>query len=170
MIRSEHNRNHSIGHVVNYLLQLLNPKPRIVVPGHDRRGCPQIIPDLRAKPFWTSDDIPFIQLLENNFILIQQEFLALRASKYSFQRYSSGDDSKESTDRGNWHVCYLSLHGMDFSENAAACPVTMQTIDSFPRSYHHALFSVCNHTNFTIFFSLNLFSLLYVIAKKLGIR
>lgn len=142
MAKSEHDSNHSIGRIVTYLLHLLNPKPRMEVAGLDRRGCPQIIPDLRSKPFWTSSDIPSIQLLESNFVSIRQEFLALREYKHSFQCYRSGDATKESTDRGSWHVCYLSLHGMDFSDNAVACPITMQTISSLPRPYHHALFSV----------------------------
>ncbi len=46
------------------------------------------------------------------------------------------------TDRGEWNVAYLYLHGIDFESNTALCPVTCETIRTvIPRHYSHAMFS-----------------------------
>jgi aspartate beta-hydroxylase len=127
-------------HVLPYLLQLLQPRPRIHEPLIDRKGCPQVIPDLRAQPFWDTSLFPWVTQLESHIDEIRDEVLQLNKSLLGFQKYRSADQS-ETTDSGHWHVCYLSLHGMDFSDNANSCPQTMKIIKSIPRFYHHALFS-----------------------------
>lgn len=114
-------------HVLPYLLQLIQPRPRIDDPLIDRKGCPQLIPGLRSQPFWEASQFPWAVELENHFHEIREEFLQLHDNLAGFQRYRSSDDSA-TTDRGHWHVCYLSLHGMDFSENAYRCPQTMKII------------------------------------------
>lgn len=78
-------------------------------------------------PFWDASQFPWAATLEAHAEEIREEFLSLRDSLAGFQRYRSSDDS-ETTDRGHWHVCYLSLHGMDFSENAKMCPRTMEIL------------------------------------------
>ena len=116
-----------------------------------RKGCPQIIPGLRGNPIWPRDltIFPWIKYLESKVSIIQQEFLQLKEyllrkhqlqqsqsqqqqednhrHHSGFQRYKSSDTSEQTT-CGVWHVCYLHLHGLDFSENAKLCPNTMEAI------------------------------------------
>lgn len=115
----------------------------------DRDGCPQIIPHLRAKPRWSIEDFPWISDLQKAFPQIRQEFLDLRQrdidSKGGFQKYYAATSSVSkdpltssssashcptgsNTGTGDWNVCYLFLHGVDFSENTSKCPITIQTI------------------------------------------
>ncbi len=46
--------------------------------------CPNLIPGLRAQPFWNVEEFPWIQHLQNSFEDIRNEFLALRGTD-SFQ-------------------------------------------------------------------------------------
>ena len=55
------------------------------------------------------------------------------SSSSSFSSSSSATSAADSrgslaTDRGQWDVCYLRLHGMDFAENEALFPKTMHVI------------------------------------------
>ena len=148
--------------VVQYLLSLLNAAGRVRVQqvlsssGVDvsQSGCPNIIPGLRAQPFWDTSAFPWVQELEASFPDIRDEFLALRdcynpsstvstsgeieeTSASPFQHYrspaTSDSSSKDhlgalSTDKGDWNVCYLHLHGMDFEGNLQKCPKTAAVI------------------------------------------
>ena len=45
-------------------------------------------------------------------------------------------------DKGSWNVCYLFLHGIDFSSNRQFFPTITRLIESIPGGhYHHALLS-----------------------------
>ena len=45
------------------------------------------------------------------------------------------------TDRGDWNVCYLQLHGINFEDNLTKCPQTAAAIAAIPRPYRHSFFS-----------------------------
>ena len=45
------------------------------------------------------------------------------------------------TASGAWNVAYLHLHGLDFADTLARCPVTASLIAQIPRHYSHAFFS-----------------------------
>ena len=45
------------------------------------------------------------------------------------------------TDRGDWNVCYLQLHGINFEDNFTKCPQTAAAIAAIPRLYRHSFFS-----------------------------
>ena len=190
---------------VQYLIGLLNNKSSTSSGAiNDPRQpsiykCPQIIPGLRAHPFWDTKQFPWIAQLEASYEDIKKEFIALRQSAHGpsnesgssttderlgkgvtgggsgFQHYRSPktrntktttksndnashgnndttDNSpsaptvatelgESATDRGSWNVCYFHLHGMDFADNLARCPLTAAAINGIPRQYHHALFS-----------------------------
>ena len=122
---------------------------------------------LTAKPVWDKSIFPWVTLLEESFPKIKQEFLDLRNVYKSkedmgdtngpFQHYRSpivGNHCDEneneklvdeygalSTDKGDWNVCYLYLHGLDFKENLDRCPETAKIISSIKRQYHHSFFS-----------------------------
>lgn len=145
--------------VVAYLLSRLNGKPTI--PHPLQIGCPGVFPHLRAQPFWDTSSFPWVPQLEAAYPLILQEFLNLRTKGSHFQPYRApvkedrGTDNKLNdvstqmdslgqlaTDKGDWNVCYLFLHGMDcFDRNREACPETTRAIKSIPYQYNHALFS-----------------------------
>ena len=113
--------------------------------------------------------LPWVSLLEDNVDVIRSEFYALRGTS-AFQPYRSplppshseglaavADPESPSlsrqkanesdslgqlaTDSGAWNVAYLHLHGLDFADNLALCPVTASIIAQIPRHYHHAFFS-----------------------------
>ncbi len=127
----------------------------------DRKGCPQIIPGLRAYNFWNPSIFPWVNELECKVKEIQEEFLSLRNSQHiqvpkddtinddsteavnggGFQRYRAPLSDVKIVEHGKWNVCYLLLHGMDFSQNAKKCPVTIHAIQSVPGQYNHAFFS-----------------------------
>eukprot|EP01032_Pedospumella_encystans_P008625 gene8625-10215_t len=155
---------------VSYLLSLLNKKGSSLtdIRSSSIYKCPQLIPGLRAQPFWDTAQLPWIARLEAAYDDIKREFMALKeggllpsqGTKVSgFQHYrspkttTSEDPSnitdsgvspelgESATDRGQWNVCYFYLHGMDFSDNLARCPITASAIEAVTRQYHHALFS-----------------------------
>lgn len=127
-------------------------------PSNDlQRGCPNVFKGLTAMPIWSTSDprLTWIQKLEDNFEMIRDEFLAARMTPVAakaFQPYRSPQPSSSScnvqdplgylaTDKGEWNVCYLYLHGIDFKENLVLFPKTVELINSFPRHYHHAFIS-----------------------------
>jgi len=149
---------------IAYVLQLINktrgsmrpaPACSLVTAVDWQRGCPEIIPSLRARPFWDITEVPGLSVLQDSYAMIKSEFLAHRtASKenqMSFQPYRSptvetqpaGSDAigALATDRGHWNVCYLHLHGIDFDDNIRKCRGTAGVIEEIPRHYHHAFFS-----------------------------
>ena len=122
-----------------------------------QEGCPNIVRGLRAHPIWNTDEFPWIKALEALYPVIALELDGLQG-KSAFQPYraprksgTSGDgeaivfeeDSLGSfaTDCGNWNVCYLQLHGIDFEDNLAKCPQTLAAIQAIPHHYRHAFFS-----------------------------
>lgn len=53
-----------------------------------QRGCPEVIPLLRATPVWDCSEFPWVQTLESNYAVIKEELLALKdCSKSGFQPY-----------------------------------------------------------------------------------
>lgn len=81
-----------------------------------QKGCPDIIPGLRAKPWWDATEFPWMKHFEENYKVIRDELLALRSEK-GFQPYRGPSwisDRKakdgvghESVDSGTWNVFYL---------------------------------------------------------------
>ena len=119
-----------------------------------QKGCPEIIPKLRAKPFWDSEDFPWIKTIEDNFSVIKEELLQLRELK-GFQPYrgpswisefkAKDGVGAESIDKGQWNVYYLFLHDLKFDKNCEQCPKTVKLIEEVvPRQYHHCFFSAMN--------------------------
>lgn len=120
-----------------YLLQLLHPaQANAAREGSRQKGCPQLIPGLRAKPIWKVDDFPWINEFQKQFAVIRHEFLNLKGyANNGFQHYKSPNQAN-ATDKGEWNVCYLLLHDIEFKENHEKCPVTLSTIKSVS-SYSH---------------------------------
>lgn len=123
-----------------------------------QKGCPGIVPGLRAKQWWyevvmfrNSEDFPWIKVFEDNLEKIKQEVLGLK-SKSGFQPYraptwtleNKAEDGvgTEGTDKGKWNIFYLYLHELKFEENCEKLPFTVSLIEKhIPRHYHHALIS-----------------------------
>ncbi|EGR28675.1 hypothetical protein IMG5_170590 [Ichthyophthirius multifiliis] len=116
-----------------------------------QKGCPEIIPGLRAQPIWTNQDLTWITQIETHFQEIKEEVLSLRNQK-GFQPYRGPswtsnikpDDGvgRKSTDQGDWNVFYLYLHNLEFTENCKKVPKIMNLIvNMFPRHYCHAFIS-----------------------------
>eukprot|EP00752_Nemacystus_decipiens_P012112 g10737.t1 len=121
-----------------------------------QRGCPEIIPGLRSKAFWSADgfDLPWVADFEKGFIHVREELLALRGSG-GFQPYRApgGRSRKRETVEedgvgikghrgGDWNVFYLFLHNtVDFSKNRGMCPKTVSLVEALPRHHKHAFFS-----------------------------
>ncbi len=146
----------SVAHVRAWLIHWINGKK--VPPVHERqRGCPEIIPGLRAMPWWDSAEFPWLAELEALYPVIREELLELRGAggfqPYRGPSWSTGipapDIGVQSHDSGDWNVFYLFLHGMSFEENCAKCPRTVEAIKTIiPRHYEHAFFSAVNpHTH-----------------------
>lgn len=140
-----------------------------------QRGCPQIVPSLRAAPFWDVKAFPWLQRLQAAIPAIREELLALRGIQNAsasagaasegcsvapahFQPYRSPVWSADRTapdgvgglahDRGEWNVFYLFLHNVSFDENCAQCPRTVELVRSVPGQYHHVFFSnLAPHTH-----------------------
>jgi aspartyl/asparaginyl beta-hydroxylase (cupin superfamily) len=95
--------------------------PSKIISDSNRLGCPQIIPGIQGIPIWSRETFPWLNTLEDHVPHIRQEFLSLQYASIGqgFQRYS---DSSVST--GQWNVCYLYLHSLDFSGNRNLCPIT----------------------------------------------
>lgn len=155
--------------VIGYLLSLIQHSQHSNLAKSEpyyahRKGCPQIIPGLRSFNFWNASHFPWIAELESKINEIKQEFLNLRELQQiqtpkdstvnedstegilsqrsgGFQPYRAPSSEVKIVEKGKWNVCYLLLHGMDFSQNAAKCPITMDLIRHVPRQYNHAFFS-----------------------------
>ena len=143
----------SVARVREWLLAQLNS--RRIPPVHERQiGCPEIIPGLRAHPWWDLSEFNWIEQVEAAYEDIRDELLALR-NKGGFQPYrgptwassiqAADNVGSLSHDSGQWNVFYLYLHGMSFDENLEKCPVTAHIIKNvIPRHYDHAFFSAVN--------------------------
>ena len=138
-----------------WLLRQMNPAALRNVPegcSSLQRGCPDLVPRLRAKPFWDASEFPWVRDLEARAACIRGELLQLRdEGRSGFQPYRSpagrripraGDGiGTAGTDAGQWNVFYLFLHGMDFAENRERAPLTTAAVEAVPQQYHHAFFS-----------------------------
>lgn len=144
--------NTSVMRVRTWLLNRINNKPN--PHPHPRQiGCPDIVPGLRASPWWDTQEFPWIQQVEACYEDIRQELIALHY-KGGFQPYrgpswtpgvDAPDIGRQSHDSGDWNVFYLFLHGMVYDDNVAKCPKTVEMIKNIiPRHYEHAFFSAVN--------------------------
>ncbi|CAM9526414.1 unnamed protein product, partial [Hapterophycus canaliculatus] len=124
---------------------------------HWQKGCPEIIPGLRPRAFWSADDFdaPWVTKFVDGFKDVREELLALRG-RGGFQPYRAPRDRSRCEDAvaaedgvgshchegGDWNVFYLFLHdAVDFSENRSMCSKTVSLVESLPRHYKHAFFS-----------------------------
>lgn len=139
-----------------YLLLLLNNRPSVVPISPWQKGCPEIVPKLRACATWDVSLFKFTKKLEDSFKDIKEELLSLKGlenidGKRGFQPYrapswASKRQAKDgvgsiSHDAGNWNVYYLYLHNVDFQENRDRCPKTVALLDSIDGLYGHCFFS-----------------------------
>lgn len=142
----------SVSHLRTWLLTKINNK--VLRPPNPRQlGCPDIMPGLRAHPWWDVSEFPWISQVEAYFQDIHEELLALHY-KGGFQPYrgpswatgiEAPDFGTQSHDSGDWNVFYLYLHGMQYSDNIEKCPKTVEMIKNvIPRHYEHAFFSAVN--------------------------
>ena len=123
-------------------------------------GCPEIIPELTARPFWTVRDSPIveecIEKLTRGIDSIRDELLVAMKQKL-FQPYRAptwvnpnriANDGVGSLghDQGDWNVIYLYLHNVDFTDNQAHFPKTMAILDGMPKLHNHVFFSALDHS------------------------
>lgn len=136
-------------HLRSWILNKMNH--RIPRPENEwQRGCPEIIPGLRASAWWDPSELSFTQQLQDNFDVIRAELVSLRGQSV-FQPYraptwassaiASDGIGGVSHDAGEWNVYYLFLHNAKFEENCSRCPKTVQILESIPGNYKHAFFS-----------------------------
>ena len=135
-----------------WVLKKMNSKP-IPPPNSRQKGCPDILPGLRAQPWWDPCEFPWVAEVEEAYPLIKNELLSLYR-KGGFQPYRgpswasdipAPDIGTQSHDTGDWNVFYLYLHGMSFPDNLEKCPETVNVINNIiPRHYEHAFFSAVN--------------------------
>jgi len=146
--------------VMSYILDRVNGR-RSRCRDAWQRGCPQIIPGLRASKFWDPDQFSWIKDLRKSFPKIREEVMSLRDSgkqkeKSGFQPYrapssSSSQETSSNTnesirgsaahDSGEWNIYYLYLHNMDFTTNRDRLPETVKVLKNIPRFYDHAMLS-----------------------------
>jgi aspartate beta-hydroxylase len=69
--------------VMRFLLTSLNKTDRLCHPLQS--GCPNIIPGLRAQPFWDSVEFPWVERLEAACGTIVEEFHAMKDKGHFFQ-------------------------------------------------------------------------------------
>lgn len=140
-----------------YLLAVLNGRRCSKPISPWQKGCPEVIPKLRAQGSWDASSLPFIKEIEAAFPAVKEELLSLRGLEKSktedgFQPYRAPAWNKSDRlakdgigsvghDTGNWNVYYLHLHNVDFSANRDRCPRTVELLDSIERGYSHAFFS-----------------------------
>jgi hypothetical protein len=111
------------GRVIGFIVDLLNNKKMTrktdFVHGEINRtqsGCPNVISGLTARPFWNTSNFPWIKALEDSYLDIKREFIALKERQQSesneseqtfnhFQHYRSpkisGDTSIDSFTDGH---------------------------------------------------------------------
>lgn len=56
----------SFDRLKNYLMAKIN-KQHILPPTEGQKGCPDIIPGLRAKPWWDAEEFPWMKHFEDNY-------------------------------------------------------------------------------------------------------
>lgn len=72
-----------MSHVMTFLLTNLNKTVKLCHPL--QVGCPNIIPGLRAQPFWETSEFPWVKDLEESFHIILEEFQGMKEQGMLFQ-------------------------------------------------------------------------------------
>ena len=81
-----------------------------------QRGCPEIIPRVRALPFWSALELPWLAQLAARADVVKEELFKLRGQgvfqPYRAPNWAGGKAAKDgvgktSHDRGSWNVYYL---------------------------------------------------------------
>lgn len=104
-------------------------------------GCPEIIPKLRALPWWSAAELEWLPNLQAGLSDVVEELLQLRGQgvfqPYRAPSWAGGEVAadgvgKVSTDRGKWNIFYLQLHeAAEFTdENSKRCPKTVELLRS----------------------------------------
>jgi aspartate beta-hydroxylase len=107
----------SVARVREWLLAQLNSKR--IPPVHERqRGCPEIIPGLRANPWWDLSEFNWIEQVEAAYEDIRNELLALR-NQGGFQPYRGPTwaSSIQAADNVG-SLIYMECHLMKISKSA----------------------------------------------------
>lgn len=137
------NDNNDYYHIKDWFMAQENMK-KIAAPTSGQKGCFDIIPHLTAKPIWDKKKFDFVQELENNYNIIKDELLNLKNENKTngFQQYKNSNDLG-ATDIGHWNVFYFILHHLEFAENIAKFPKTMDIINNInePTLFKHSLIS-----------------------------
>lgn len=87
------------------LLQLNGQRQPLGVPPW-QRGCPELLPLLRAQPTWDPASLPCVAALERAFPAIKRELLALRSQPRGFQPYRAPSWASDLSVR---HVCVCAI-------------------------------------------------------------
>lgn len=148
-------KNPHLGRVRKWLIATLNRK-RAAPPCKWQKGCPEIIPGLRARASWPVSEFPWMRDFMESFAEIKAELLALRtkgcngfqpyrAPTWANERRASDGVGSIAHDAGNWNVLYLQLHNASLdriAENRRRCPCTMKALEAIgSRLYGHSFFS-----------------------------
>lgn len=143
--------NSKVDRIREWLMKKINNK-MVISSVEFQRGCPNIIPSLRAIPWWDTNNFDWIKSLEGRFEDIKNEVMGLKDKNSGFQPYRAPNwmmDNKsedgigaEGTDRGKWNIFYLYLHDIKYEENCEKVPLLVSLIEEhIPRHYNHALIS-----------------------------
>jgi aspartyl/asparaginyl beta-hydroxylase (cupin superfamily) len=121
-------------------------------------------PGLRAKMFYESTELPWIDRLERHHAVIKEELLGVLDGGFGWRPYTiaeapdyvvkahdqmarvapgSADNASALSD---WNMYYFYFSGTRIDENCERCPKTTALLESIPRRYPlgSALFSVLN--------------------------
>jgi hypothetical protein len=125
--------NTHLERVRDWLLLKINSRARAKPLNDWQLGCPEVVPGLRASPFWELSDpgLAWVKEIQDNFSVIKDELMELR-HKGGFQPFRQPTWSTKiaapdmvgsvSHDAGDWNVFYLFLHDEKFDENCEKCP------------------------------------------------
>jgi aspartate beta-hydroxylase len=84
-----------------------------------------IYPDLPSRPWHRPQDFALVHYLEANFTAIREEILGLESTR--FHR-----ESERISRIGDWDVAFFYERGRRHDDLCAACPVTIQGLDTHP--------------------------------------
>jgi hypothetical protein len=83
----------------------------------------KIYPGVRARAWHEPEDFPLARALENEFVEIRREILALDQRRFA-------PESEPIHRSGNWNVLFFNERGRRNEEVCALCPITSRVIDS----------------------------------------
>lgn len=124
---------------IEYLLKVFTKQePLLSSPNPLQRPTNVYIPGLNAQPWYDSRNFPWVEQLERQYKLIQQELLNLCVSDNNrFIRYKEPQnffpDSIGNYDGDQWNTFPFSLYGRKFQKNCNLCPLTANILQSIPR-------------------------------------